>query len=925
MEGTTRPEVGTEPDPVRSRWRLLRSRRNWCAFVQKRTVTVAVACGTEKYTIKSQSPCPSGTPDCHLIMYKLSTRPLYRQNQKVTTALLWRCCPGHGGDNCDDAAADAQTDSATSPQIGGTGVQRAPGSLHAAGVSTQQQRSDPNREQNDHQGSVNTSHSVSRAQSHEDRARHQDRVQHPVHVPSQEHAQYPIRVPNQDHVQHPTREPHRDNVRYPVRVQDPDPEPKPTLVQQPVHGQNREHVPHPARKHDQQERLHPGSYEDAAPPVSREAAAVAAPAALPLPHMVALLMSQLQPTLQHFNRSLEQLGRRVDQLARDATRPESDESLRREAALRQQLEGELHSQHATLQYNITNLKTDLDLKIKRQNKMLHASLQALNASLAEIKLEQEVEQEQEQEQERKKEQQGAEPGPPPEGVRLTMSEIPAPTAVWEAIERLDNMVVNNSIKVEELTENVEVMLSGLRHLRREAEALRDRVDQTARSGQVQFMETGLEVEAAKVAVLDRVEQLAGNLTRQGQRLQEMDVDVDYLYSVLYKNDSSDCDCRRLDEALGRLQGGVVNATELANKNRLALEEGRRREAAQRALQGSLQQVKEWMTAERSRTTALESSVRRLSVLVREVRAQAETRGSADPPASEEIERVLAEMKRLSASFNSLLKDAIRHSDVLEILLGEEVLEFLEWPVQDQEAHSIPALKENLRVLRQMLGGRNLSLAADEPGGAEEAPSADEPSRWSPGVAGWGQPSGDGGDLWKLERSVEELKVNLRQMEEATCCGPAEERRQEEATSALRADVAQLRRGLEEHLRTFESVFSNADVLERSRVALELDKLHRILVNKEKKKKKRDGGRRSRRVAPDVPAGGTFRAPVDGVYVFTLAVDVKPPGARATSRPVARSAGLRLREGEELRLELRGGEWAESRDGTPNVARRPRGT
>lgn len=34
--------------------------------------------------------------------YKLSTRPVYREKQKVFTALLWRCCPGHGGKNCED-------------------------------------------------------------------------------------------------------------------------------------------------------------------------------------------------------------------------------------------------------------------------------------------------------------------------------------------------------------------------------------------------------------------------------------------------------------------------------------------------------------------------------------------------------------------------------------------------------------------------------------------------------------------------------------------------------------------------------------------------------------------------------------------------------------------------------------------------------
>lgn len=62
----------------------------------------------------------------------------------------------------------------------------------------------------------------------------------------------------------------------------------------------------------------------------------------------------------------------------------------------------------------------------------------------------------------------------------------------------------------------------------------------------------------------------------------------------------------------------------------------------------------------------------------------------------------AQLKHLSASFRSLLEDAIRHSEVLQLLLGEEVLEFLEWTPQDQEAHSLPVLKEQLRDLQEQL-------------------------------------------------------------------------------------------------------------------------------------------------------------------------------------------------------------------------------
>lgn len=149
-----------------------------------------------------------------------------------------------------------------------------------------------------------------------------------------------------------------------------------------------------------------------------------------------------------------------------------------------------------------------------------------------------------------------------------------------------------------LMEDVEVSSGNVQQLRQDFKELEKQSNQTARTGQVQFMETGLEVEAAKEVVLRRVGELAGNLSQQGEQLQEMDVDVDYLYTLLYKHNSSgDCDCKGLRAAVARLEGRVVNVTELANENRLTLDENSEGgagpsdwEPAVEALQRGLQQV-----------------------------------------------------------------------------------------------------------------------------------------------------------------------------------------------------------------------------------------------------------------------------------------------------------------------------------------------
>lgn len=73
--------------------------RNWCAFVQKRVVTMAVSCGSEKYIIKSQSPCPNGTPDCHLIMW-VSSKPFYGVNPKCCKYKWYYTCFCYIGTRC---------------------------------------------------------------------------------------------------------------------------------------------------------------------------------------------------------------------------------------------------------------------------------------------------------------------------------------------------------------------------------------------------------------------------------------------------------------------------------------------------------------------------------------------------------------------------------------------------------------------------------------------------------------------------------------------------------------------------------------------------------------------------------------------------------------------------------------------------------
>lgn len=128
--------------------------------------------------------------------------------------------------------------------------------------------------------------------------------------------------------------------------------------------------------------------------------------------MMALVLSQLQPILQSFNHSLEHLSQQVGALVQDVAelksraelgaeqvggaevleaRDRREEEEKEQGVLgdrleevlaqvkdvrlqveeqRSQLEERLHSQHAMLHYNLTTFKMDVDVKLKRNQKML---------------------------------------------------------------------------------------------------------------------------------------------------------------------------------------------------------------------------------------------------------------------------------------------------------------------------------------------------------------------------------------------------------------------------------------------------------------------------------------------------------------------------------------------------------------------------
>ncbi|XP_062319575.1 multimerin-2a [Osmerus eperlanus] len=904
---------------------------NWCAFVSRRVVTVPVACGKEQYTIKSQSRCPTGTPDCQLVMYKLSTRPVYREKQTVITALLWRCCPGHAGQKCEETVAEGHVPDPADPTLTAVSLPGNTGYYDTAAQSIiPHLAGEVERVQNDFQASSSQLYDGQPLQSHDNDTdpASAGSSHHPGHGHDLRHGNphsghphpHPTPVPHNPHLEDPFRGPHQEEVDrldpYPATL-------SPHLVS----------------------------------------------------HVMERIMDQLRPALEGFNRTLEHLTQEVRGLSQEMAMlrstqwdvqeealggagageaPEAKleetfqhiEEVRRQLANHQaEMQDRLHSQHVMLHHNLTSFKTDMDMKLKRNHKMLQVSLQTMNVTLSDMRLEQERLNDEllrdlssVRDGQRTSAQTPA-PLQPPHHTPLSLDD----SSLWEAIARLDNKVINNTVKVDSLVEDLETAQENIRDLKKTFWDLEKDIVQTGRNSQVQFMETVLEVEAAKVTVVNQVSELAGNLTKHTEQLQEMEIDLDYLYSSFYKNVSNagECNCKAYALAIANLKQGLANVTELANDNRLVLDGNSETGADNWVTDGvwgpsveelhqGLQQVRESLAFEQERTRTLHHNVSQLATSSEDGKRDVTSLREADV-------RLQEEMRHLASSFTALLKDALRHTDVLEMLLGEEVLEFLDWPLRDREAHSIPALKDMIHHMKEQIKAQNLSLASLLGTSHSDTPAADQPSV----LADWAsrgqdrsveqmrihQTTLDAEDysdrsLWSLEKSVEELGMKVRQLEERPCpsnCSRGREAPTSGEEATLQAEVVWLRRGLEDHLRVFKNVFSNSEGLEGSESTVDLDKLWAMLKKKEGKKtrkEKKEGGRvnmRSRRdtsVHPKIPNNvllfladsfsrvseknlmlfesallnhdqaystttGVFKAPAKGVYLFVLTLDFRP--------------------------------------------------
>ncbi|XP_051838342.1 multimerin-2 isoform X2 [Antechinus flavipes] len=759
--------------------------RNWCPYQQYKLVTFVASCKTEKFLVHSQQPCPPGTPDCQKVkvMYRVSLKPVYQVKQRVHRSVVWKCCPGYSGADCKQ--------------------------YDPSGIS---EVDDQNKEKQD---------------------------------PGEEALKYETVPPSSEPL-----ELWRTTEQQQDLLED---------VQNDIHQ---------ATGHllDLQKSLE-SNYTAEEIEANLTELGFADPflqQALPS-QLETFLKSHFSPVWRSFNESLLKLSETVTNLSRavDTNRrdieslreiavPKADlqelgtkfeskvqENAARVNQLRQDVEDRLHNQQLALTHNLSAVRADTDLKVKKLQKTQEVHLLLSNASAAESKEEQEAQ---------------GKLGLLQGKLGLLQSNL---SELWGASGSREKELLRALRQFNETLAKHEEDIKDLFIDSDENFELGTRLE-----GQVMSTERSSKamMEELRVILMEKsliMEEMKEDFERQI-------LDLNYTLHHLQGSHSDlmkyvkDCNCQKLSFDLSLLREDQRNATRFLEETHLTLEDQKMLESSSiKALRNAAEDLAVSVDAQKEELARAKGS---MALLKGQVQALA---GEVD--GLRRVDRhVFREIRYLNNSFSSLLEDALRHQLVLVTLFGEEALEEMAEEgarlsltyVQMEDAlhYTSGKLREHARDLKA-LGERVDVLESAGRAGPQDSgqPEAEvwsraehpEPNQEASDGAGLQET-----DLANLKSEITLLGTQMEKLESQMshsqgCCGPAGERPLVPSVESLQRDVRAVKQDLGQHLQLFQGLFGNYGELVATNVSLDLEKLRTVLDKKGKKQRREEGSHRKR--------------------------------------------------------------------------------
>ena len=549
-----------------------------------------------------------------------------------------------------------------------------------------------------------------------------------------------------------------------------------------------------------------------------------------LPHINTFLQGHLSPMWRSFNQSLHSLSQVIRNLSLDVeanqqalkrvqessvaradfqelgTKFETkvQENAQRVGQLRQDVEDRLHAQRLSLHQSLSEVQTDVDIKLKKLLKAQESV--GVNSSLVLAAA-------------------GAAARPEPESLNARLGQLQRnlsalhvatahrEEALRSTLADMKATLARHVDEIKELYSESDDTFDEISKLQRQVQELE--VNHTAlRELRVILMEKSLIMEENKEDMERQLLEL--NLTLQ--HLQGAHADL-----IKYVKD---CNCQKLYFDLDVIREDQRDTTRALEETQVTLDERRQQDGS------SLQALRDTVASLSLAVDTQQAEGERARAEAARLRSQLRALGgevSALQAAETEIRR---DIRQLHSSFSALLEDALRHEAVLAALFGEEVME----EMSEEGPGTLPLRYEQIRVAlmdaasglqEQALGWDALAArvtALEQASGARRQTARLEPSRAA-------SPEEVGGLAQELQRLSSDLERVGR------CCEASWVSSLNSSLEGLRGELSTTERSLERHQRLFHSLFGNFQGLVAANVSLDLQKLQAMLNRKGKKQQK----------------------------------------------------------------------------------------
>ncbi|NWI59719.1 MMRN2 protein, partial [Calyptomena viridis] len=807
---------------------------NWCSFMQSRLVTYIETCMKEKYIVNSQQPCPNGTPDCQKIMYRTALKPVYQVKQKVLKSLQWKCCPGYIGKDCE---------------------QHDPNFILVPGTETEGRE----EEFSNHMStSVDSREMFEVIQNHEALL---DDLQSDIHQA----------VSNLGDLQ---RLFENNGTSMVLEVNQSNSDQQERLLQQVL-----------------------------------------------FPHVENFLRKHFNPMWASFNRSLQNLSNIVRNLSHDveankkslerfqeSTVPKKEfqelgtkfeskvqENIVKVDQVKRDIQNQLHMQQASIHYNLSMIKADTDTKLKKFHKIQQSHFLALNNSIANMKQEQNNLENKLETLKKNLTELSSHHGPKDENSQLT-------------IRQINDILSGHAKQLKELYMESDVAFQNIAVLERWFKELKKNISK--------YRPEDLTITLTEKSVI---------MEENNAAMERQISDLNYTLSNLQENYSDllrymeECNCQRISSDVDVLEEDSKNITYSLEDTQSNLKDMKHLESVFRDLLRN--EIEELSSAIPSIHLSLNLRQEENRQLQTQVMAISEDIGLMKKKDEESHRHI----KYLNSSFGSLLEDAKRHELALEALLKDEFIDVLFeddfiFQLQESLRHTSDKLQEQNVTLESLIrrfhlserGKQNNHDAHTPPKHPKEetqtSPTPDEVSsqrnireHMEPNYEAAKDDSSDSSaynDIMTLKNDIKHLSLAIKSHESRSdmnlCCNHTIANVIEPlniSVGILSADLATIKRNLDEHLLTFKKLFGSNDLV-ASNISLDVTKIQSMLNRKVRRQQKDSlvafhvgfskGKDKEKTVRFNetyfnygnsyFPEHGHFKAPHKGIYLFVISVE-----------------------------------------------------